>query len=49
MKRPVAVAVAIPFPISFSDRSADAWEFLSGPVLLLGILATIVAFLVAVT
>ncbi len=49
MKRPVAVAVAIPFPITFLDRSSYAWEFLSGPVLFLGILATIVAFLVAVT
>jgi hypothetical protein len=58
MKRPVAVAVAIPFPLTFADRvtfflpgekTSDAWEFLAGPMLFLGIMATIVAFLVAVT
>lgn len=60
MKRavPAAVAVAIPFPASLADRatfflpkdpSSDAWEFVAGPMLFLGIMATIVAFLLAVT
>jgi uncharacterized membrane protein YphA (DoxX/SURF4 family) len=60
MKRsvPVAVAVAIPYPVAFTDRvtfflpretSSDAWEFLAGPLLFLGIMATMVAFLLAVS
>jgi uncharacterized membrane protein YphA (DoxX/SURF4 family) len=57
MKRPVAVAIAIPFPVPFADRvtfflpgetTSDAWEFVAGPMLFLGIMATIVAFLLAV-
>jgi len=55
MKRAVPVAVAVPFPfqdrVTFflpNDASLDAWEFLAGPMLFLGIMATIVAFLLAV-
>ncbi|MGA8893449.1 MAG: hypothetical protein WB493_17950 [Anaeromyxobacteraceae bacterium] len=58
MKRPVAVAVAIPFPVPFADRitfflpregTSDAWDFMAGPMLFVGIMATIVAFLLAVS
>lgn len=58
MKRPVPVAIAIPYPVAFADRvtfflpkdrASDAWEFLAGPVLFLGIMATISAFLLAVS
>ena len=60
MSRPVAVAVAvaIPLPVSFAERATfflpqqpgpDVWEFLSGPMLFVGVMATIVAFLLAVT
>lgn len=60
MKRsvPVAVAVAMPYPVALADRvtfflprqtSSEAWEFLAGPMLFLGIMATVVAFLLAVS